>query len=81
MGASFDPPSENRVFRAKFSFPFDLLSDIGREVGTAYGVFNPDNPDYADRTSFLIDPEGRIERVYIQIEPITHPDQVLRDLQ
>jgi peroxiredoxin len=44
-------------------------------------VFNPDNPDYADRTSFLIDPEGRIERVYIQIEPITHSDHVLRDLQ
>jgi peroxiredoxin Q/BCP len=81
LGASFDPPSDNRVFREKFSFPFDLLSDIGREVGTAYGVFNPDNPDYADRTSFLIDPEGRIERVYIQIEPITHSDQVLRDLQ
>ena len=80
MGASFDKPAENRAFREKFSFPFDLLSDVAREAGADYGVFNPNNPDYPDRTSFLIGPEGRIERIYRQVEPITHPDQVLRDI-
>ena len=37
LGASFDTPEENRAFRDKFNFPYDLLCDTGKSMGIAYG--------------------------------------------
>ncbi len=81
LGVSFDTPRENRAFAEKFNLPFDMLSDAERLVGADYGVIDTENTQYPARISFLIDPGGRIERVYLQVEPIAHPDQVLQDLE
>jgi thioredoxin-dependent peroxiredoxin len=83
LGASFDTVEENRRFAADQHFPFRLLSDRDRGVGRAYDVVRPAGDQYegfARRFSFLIDPEGRIARVYDVADVKGHADEVLADL-
>ncbi len=79
LGASFDKPEENRAFQEKFNIPYDLLSDPDQVAGMAYGVIQEEKP-YPARFSFLIDPEGKIAKVYNTVVPAEHPDEVLADL-
>ena len=79
LGASFDEPEKNRAFHEKFNFSYDLLSDPDKVTGEAYGVIQEDKP-YPARITFLIDPEGKIEKVYNPVVPAEHPDEVLADL-
>ena len=80
LGASFDTPDENRAFKEKFDFPFDLLCDVDRKVGLAYGATNSADTGYPARVSFLIDPEGRVARAYGSVKPAHHPGEVLNDI-
>jgi thioredoxin-dependent peroxiredoxin len=82
LGISFDTPEENRAFREKFDFPFKLLCDTDEQVGVAYGTRAPgtDKVHFAKRLSFLIDPEGRIAKVYEVADIPAHPAEVLVDL-
>jgi peroxiredoxin Q/BCP len=83
LGASFDPPEDNRAFAEKNDFPFRLLSDVDKTVGQAYEVKRA--PEEADplrpkRRTYLIDPDGVIRKAYRVKDVTTHPDEVLRDL-
>jgi len=83
LGASFDTVEENRAFAADQGFPFRLLADVDRSVGRAYDVVRPAGDQYeafARRFSFLIDPEGRIARIYEVADVKGHADEVLADL-
>jgi peroxiredoxin Q/BCP len=80
LGISFDLPPANKVFKEKFAFPFPLLSDPERKVGMAYGAADAPDAGYAKRISYLIDPQGKIAKVYAVVKPAEHPDQVLADL-
>ncbi len=80
LGASFDSPAENRVFREKFAFPYDLLSDPSRATALAYGAAESPEETYPQRIGYLIDPEGLILVAYPEVDPATHPEQVLADL-
>jgi peroxiredoxin Q/BCP len=83
LGASFDTVEDNRRFAAEQAFPFRLLSDPDRVVGAAYGVVRPAGDQYAGfarRFSFLIDPDGRVARVYDVADVKGHADAVLADL-
>jgi len=80
---SFDTPEENRAFVEEQKFPFRLLSDVDRKVGEAYGAKkSPDEqwPDFARRVTFLIDPEGKVAKVYEVSDVNAHPGEVLADL-
>lgn len=60
---SFDTPADNNAFRTANDFPFRLLSDPDKQIGTAYEVLrDPGDPyaDYPRRIAYLIDPDGRI---------------------
>jgi len=84
IGASFDTPEDNRAFAEQNGFPFRLLSDVDRTVGTVYETKRfPDepSPEFAKRRTYLIDPEGRIVRAYRVRDIPAHPDEVLRDLR
>lgn len=85
LGVSWDPPEDNRSFAEEFHFGHRLLSDESRSVSAAYGtVKDPGEDDWPDmprRWSFLIDPEGRITRVYLVTDAPNHADEVLADLQ
>ena len=79
-GVSFDSPAKNRAFREKNAFPFDLLCDEDRSVSMSYGAAKKPRQWFARRISYLIDPEGRIARVYEKVKVGKHPDEVLATL-
>ena len=80
VGVSCDSPADNRAFRDKFDFPFDLLSDEDRSVSMRYGAAENEDQQYPSRVSYLIDPEGRIARVYGKVVPAEHPEEVIAAL-
>jgi len=84
IGASFDTSADNQTFATNEQFGFRLLSDVDRAVGRAYGVARgPDEqyPDFPKRMTFLINPEGRIAKIYDVADPGAHPQLVLEDLR
>jgi len=83
VGISFDSPAENAAFRAKFDFPFALLSDESKEVGAAYGALREPDDNYANfskRVSYIIDPEGVVRKSYEVSDPAGHAAEALADL-
>ena len=80
LGISFDSVEKNRAFAEKFDFPFRLLCDVDRSVGMAYGAADAPDAGYAARISYLIGEDGRILHAYPEVDPKTHPDQVLGDV-
>jgi peroxiredoxin Q/BCP len=80
VGVSCDSPADNRAFRDKFAFPFDLLSDEDRAMSMRYGAARSADQEHPARISYLIDPAGRIARVYGAVKPAEHPDEVLAAL-
>jgi len=83
LGASFDTPEENLQFAENEQFGFQLLSDIDRSVGAAYEVLRDPADDYAHfpkRISYLIDPDGVIQRAYDVTDVAAHAGDVLADL-
>lgn len=61
VGLSFDTLEENKAFREDNDFPFRLLSDPDKTVGTAYQVLRDADDPYADyprRVAYLVDPDG-----------------------
>ena len=84
LGASFDTPAENQAFSEAQNFPFHLLSDVDRAVGTKYEVVRAPGekyPEYPMRHSYLIDPDGRIHRRYEVTDVASHAADVIRDLE
>ena len=84
VGASFDPPEENKAFADAHGFGYRLLSDVDHSTGRIYGVERgPDEPypDYPKRITFLIAPDGTVAKVYEVTDPSAHPGTVLDDVR
>lgn len=86
LGISADTEKSHASFIKKFELPFTLLSDLQRKVVKEYDVWGEKNfmgRDYMGifRTSFLIDPEGKIAKIYEEVKPKYHIEDVLRDLK
>ncbi|TAN20554.1 MAG: redoxin domain-containing protein [Actinomycetota bacterium] len=83
IGASFDTVEDNKAFADQQSFPYTLLSDASKEVGTRYEVLR-DRGDPAaglsKRVSYLIDPQGTIRIAYEVSDPAGHAAKVIEDL-
>jgi thioredoxin-dependent peroxiredoxin len=77
-GVSLDSPESHREFRAKYNLNFPLLTDEGGRASEALGVLR-ENRRTANRVTFLLDPDGRISRVYPEVSPETHADEILQD--
>ncbi len=83
LGISFDTPEDNKAFQTDKGFPFRLLSDPDRAIGTSYDILRDPGDQYADypnRISYLIDPEGSIVKAYEVTDPAGHAAEVLVDL-
>jgi thioredoxin-dependent peroxiredoxin len=80
LGISFNDVEQNADFAEKYEFTFPLLCDTDRTVGLAYGACADRKSRNASRISFLIDEDGKIERVYDSVNPRDHPAQVLADV-
>jgi peroxiredoxin Q/BCP len=86
FGISTDSEKSHKKFEEKFQLPFTLLADTEKEVVKAFGVWAPKKFMGREflgtlRTSFLIDPEGKIAKVYEKVKPELHANEVLRDLK
>src|SRR5215212_10825953 len=77
-GVSLDSPESHREFRAKYNLNFPLLTDEGGRASEALGVLRKDR-GIANRVTFLLDPKGTISRVYPEVSPETHADEILQD--
>jgi peroxiredoxin Q/BCP len=77
-GVSLDSPESHRRFREKNNLNFPLLTDEGGRAAEALGVLR-ENRKRANRVTFLLDPDGRIARVYPEVSPETHADEILQD--
>lgn len=78
LGISIDPPADNLLFKNKFAYNFDLLSDEDRSITLAYGAEREDPAKLmANRITCVIDPEGHIARVYGDVKPEGHAREVL----
>jgi peroxiredoxin Q/BCP len=81
LGVSLDTVDSHKDFCAKQGLNFKLLSDTQHKVTDAYGsLTNLGVVKFAARHSFLIDPAGRIAKVYTSVNPATHSAEVLAAL-
>ena len=76
-GVSLDPPESHRQFREKHHLNFPLLTDEDGKASEALGILG--ERGYAQRTTFLLDPEGKVSHVYPEVSPETHADEILAD--
>ncbi len=86
FGISADSTKSHKKFSEKYALPFTLLSDETKETIKSYGVwgrkkFMGREYDGIFRTSFLIDPSGVITKIYEQVKPEEHANEVLRDIK
>ncbi len=72
LGVSLDSVSENKAFAEKFSFPFQLLCDVNREIALAYHAVQSAGDEYASRISYVIDAEGKILEAIAKVDTKTH---------
>lgn len=86
FGVSADNEKSHKKFEEKYSLPFTLLSDVDHAVAEAYGAwgikkFMGREYEGMHRVSFLINPEGKIAKVYEKVKPEVHAEEVLGDLK
>lgn len=82
LGLSPDSPASHAKFKTKFSLPFPLLADEDHKICDLYGVWGPKHfmgKSYEGvlRTTFLIDAQGDIVRVFEGVRPSEHSKEVL----
>ena len=85
LGVSPDNIASHEKFRDKFSLPFPLLADEEHAVAEAYGAWGEKSMygrKYQGilRTTFIIDPAGRITHVFEKVKPKGHAAEVLAAL-
>lgn len=82
LGVSADSKKRQQNFKNKYELPFPLLADEDKEVINAYGVWGPKKfmgKEYEgiNRTTFIIDEEGKIEEVISKVKTKEHAAQIL----
>lgn len=82
VGISVDDVASHKEFSDKYKLPFTILADEEKKVSDAYGVLR----SYmllkiASRQSFIVGPDGKVARHYEKVDPDTHTQEVLADIQ
>ncbi len=77
LGVSADDEASHQQFTQKFNLPFPLLADVDFSIIKAYDV---DGGGYAQRVTYVIDPQGKISHVYTSVNTETHASDILKDL-
>lgn len=85
LGASPDSDAKHRKFITKHNLPFRLLADTDAAVARAYGAWGPKQfmgRSYEGilRSTFLIDENGKIERIITKVRTKDHATQILEEL-
>lgn len=86
LGISADKPSAQKKFKQNHNLPYSLLADEDKAVANKFGVIKEKSmygKKYMgiDRTTFLINPEGKIAAIVNGIKPEEHAEAVLRAMK
>ena len=85
VGISPDKTAAHAKFAAKYSLPFTLVADPEHALAEAYGVWK-EKSMYGrkymgiERTTFVIDEQGRIAKIFAKVKPAGHATEVLEAL-
>lgn len=85
LGVSTDSVESHKKFKEKYHLNFPLLSDADKKVVNAYGVWKEKNmygKKYMgiERTTFIIDEDGEIKKIFPKVKVERHYDEVLAEL-
>jgi peroxiredoxin Q/BCP len=86
VGISPDTPAAQTKFKQKYNLPFTLLCDVDKKTADAYGVLKEKNM-YGktvmgiERTTFIIDGAGKIQRIFPKVKADGHAEEVLAALK
>jgi peroxiredoxin Q/BCP len=85
LGLSPDTPRSHKKFKAKYDLPFTLLADEDHAICDLYGTWGPKkymgkSYEGVFRTTFLIDSQGYIRKVFENVKPAEHSSEVLEAL-
>jgi thioredoxin-dependent peroxiredoxin len=86
LGVSPDSPKSHTKFKEKYHLPFTLLADEDHKVCELYGAWGPKKfmgREYEGvlRTTFVIDPDGMVAKVFPGVKPDGHSAEVLAALK
>lgn len=86
LGISADGILSHQKFSTKFALPFPILADEKKSMLQSYGVLAEKSMFGKTflgikRSSFLIDPDGKIAKIYKNVKPADHAEQVLADIK
>jgi thioredoxin-dependent peroxiredoxin len=79
LGVSTDDVVSHARFHDEHQLPFDLLADVDGRVAASYDV--PVRLGLSSRMTFLIDAQGVLRRVYRDVDPAVHADEVIAALE
>jgi peroxiredoxin Q/BCP len=78
LGVSVDTADSHKQFCTKEGLNFKLLADTDHKVSQAYGsTMNFGVTELAARNTFILDPDGKIVKVYVKVDPSKHSEEVL----
>jgi peroxiredoxin Q/BCP len=81
VGVSVQDEDSHQKFCTKEGLSFKLLADTKQEVSTDYdSVMTYNNAKYSARHTFLIDPHGKVQKVWLEVKPDKHSEEVLAAL-
>jgi len=86
LGVSPDGQTSHARFKSKYDLPFTLLADTDHSVADAYDVwvekqYNGKSYMGVERSTFVIDADGNLAKVFRRVKPAEHADQVLDALR
>jgi peroxiredoxin Q/BCP len=81
LGVSRQDGQSHQEFRSKHKLPFDLLVDADGSLAKAYSVPTMPIVGFTKRQSILIGPDGKVLHFYQDVDPSTHVQQVMTDIE
>jgi thioredoxin-dependent peroxiredoxin len=86
LGVSTDDAKSHQKFTSKYQLPFPLLCDVDGKMATtydSYGLKKFMGKEYMgiSRNTFVIDPDGKIAKIYRKVKPELHATEILADLE
>ena len=82
VGMSIDDSFSHKKFAEKYNLPFPLLSDASGKVASLYGALNNFLViKLAKRYTYLINPQGKIAKIYLSVDTSKHSQEIIEDLK
>ena len=83
LGVSVDDVDSHKAFSDQYNLPFPILADSEKKTATAYGTLAKyvGIAEMARRDTFIIDPQGKVAKHYVKVDPKGHSEAVIADLK